>query len=150
MYNIDNISIFDSFATPNALANAFKMHKELIVYPEGEVGENFLDFLRYTNHIVYFSCIATDKTKGNNTEQKFSHNLPVMPFEMLVHFFETALVIVAVPVDSHGEIRQKLTEAGFKNLLFLNDQMHVAIKKELERRAKIGQISNWFMKNVLL
>lgn len=146
MYYFESIDNFDIFETPNAFAKFFKAQKELIVYPVGENGDNFLDFIRYANHIAFFSCIATDKTC---TEQKFSHSLPIMPLDMLLHFCESALIIVAAPTDQHSEINQILTEKGFKKIFFLDEKIQLLIADDVRNRYNKGQVNKWFMKNVL-
>lgn len=132
-----------------SLTRFFRSQQEVAVYALGSLGENFLDFLQYSGNLKYFCCVVTDETKGNNTEQKFSHFLPVMPLEMLVHMKDTALILVAAPQDRHDEIRRCLDEFDFKQVIFLADKIHDLIKKDLLRRKESGQIISWFSNHVM-
>ena len=68
---------------------------EIIIFPIGGEGRQLLDFLRYANFLHRVCCIAAPKVDGNSTRQDFIHEVPIIPFEHLVHFRETAIFIVA-------------------------------------------------------
>lgn len=149
-----DVDIFDKYTDFNhlegmvSLIRFVQFQEESAIYSVGAIGEQFLDFLQYSDNLKYFYCVVTKETNGNNTEQKFSHFLPVMPLEMLLHMKETTLIIVCAPLDRHNEIRQELVEHGFKKIIFLAEKIHDLIKKNLQRFDNSGQSINWFVSHV--
>lgn len=151
--NFDNIANdfmnFTSFQDLKSLMRLIRTQREVIVYSVGKIGNAFLDFLQYSNNLKYVCCIATKETNNNNTEQKFSHFLPIIPLEMLVHFKETGLFVVVAPPERHDEIRQNLAEFDFRRILFLDRQILDEVNRELKNFNDSGQIMDWFRQSVI-
>lgn len=140
---------FDSFKDVKSLIRLIHTQREVLVYSVGRVGNEFLDFLQYTNNLKYIACIAVKESVGNNTSLKISHFLPVIPLEMLLHFRESGMFIVSAPVDQHDEIRQNLAEFDFKKIIFLDETFQILIRQELKKLNDSGQIMSWFRENVV-
>ncbi len=121
--------------------------EEVIVFPIGGEGQQLLDLLRYTNLLQRVCCIAAMEVAGNNTEQKFIHEIPVIPFENLVHFRETALLIVVAPEQAHENLYTALTSFGFKFIVCIGNKTHVQIRNELQELYSSGQVMMWYMKH---
>ena len=116
---------------------------EVIVFPVGGEGQQLLDFLRYTNFLHRVCCIAA--TGGD--AQRFIHEVPVIPFENLVHFRETALLIVAAPEQFHENIDAELTRFGFKTSIFVRNDIQVQVRNELQKMYTSGQVMMWYMRH---
>jgi len=147
-----NLSNFNHFNNLKAFARFVRSQSELIVYPVGEVGNEFLEYLQYSNLYRRFTCIATDKLAGNNIEQRFSHLLPLVSLESLVTFKDSGTFIVVAPAECRDTAYQTLLECmggGFKKLVVTDDNFQGFIKKELEKQRKSKQHRNWFMDHIL-
>ncbi len=118
---------------------------EIIVFPIGAEGQQLLDFLRYTNFLNRVCCIAAPKVEGDNTEQRIVHEVPVIPFEHLVHFRETAIFVVAGPEKFYQNVSAELTRYGCKMFVFTSNELQAQIKDALQHMASTGQIMMWFM-----
>lgn len=130
-----------------SLIQLIHSREEVIVFPIGNEGQQFLDLLRYTNFLNRICCIAAPEVAGNNTEQKFIHEVPVIPFEHLVHFRETALIIVASPEQFNANIDAGLTRMGFKSTAFIRNETHAQIRNELQKLYSTGQVMMWYMRH---
>ena len=119
--------------------------EEVIVFPIGVEGQQLLDFLRYTNFLHRVCCIAALKVEGNNTEQRCIHEVPVIPFENLVHFRETAVFIIVAPTPYHEKFNETFMLFGFKTIAFIGEELQTQIRDSLQRMASSGQIMMWFM-----
>lgn len=121
-------------------------HNEVIVFPIGGEGQQLLDFLRYANFLERVCCIAATEV-ASGVEQKFIHEVPVIPFENLVHFRETALLIVSAPEQFHENIDAELTRFGFKTSVFVRNDTHLQVRNELQKLYSTGQVMMWYMRH---
>ena len=119
---------------------------EVIIFPVGAEGQTALDFFRYTNLLHRVCCIATPAVAGG-VAQTFIHEVPVIPFENLVHFRETALIITITPEQFQAHLDSELTRLGFKTVVFVNSETHAQIKSELQKLYSTGQILMWYMQH---
>ena len=94
-------------------------YKEVIVYPFDNAGNQFLEYLKYSNLLEKVCCLATETVGNLNTQQIFYEDKTYLPFEMLVHFRESAIFIVAASTQYHQAIGQSLHNFGAKNLYSL-------------------------------
>ena len=129
-----------------SLIQLMHSHNEVIVFPIGGEGQQLLDFLRYANFLERVCCIAATEVVSG-VEQKFIHEVPVIPFENLVHFRETALLIVSAPEQFHENIDAELTRFGFKTVVFVRNDIHAQIINELQKMYSTGQIMMWYMRH---
>ena len=79
-------------------------------------------------------------------EQKFIHERPVIPFNHLGHFRETAVFIIAAKEEYHETFNRLLTQNGFKNLVFISDDFH----EEVEDKLNIANrdVNRWYLKEI--
>ena len=129
-----------------SLIQLMHSHNEVIIFPISGEGQQLLDFLRYADFLNRVCCIAATKVDGG-VEQKFIHEVPVIPFENLVHFRETALLIVSAPEQLHANIDAELTRFGFKTFVFVRNDTHAQIINELQKMYSTGQIMMWYMRH---
>lgn len=127
-----------------SLIQLMHSQNEVIIFPIGGEGQQLLDFLRYTNFLNRVCCIAAPEVHGG-VEQKFIYEVPVIPFENLVHFRETAMLIVSAPEQFHTEIDAELTRFGFKTVVFVRNDVHVQVRNELQKMYSSGQIMTWYV-----
>ena len=130
-----------------SLIQLIHSREEVIVFPIGAEGQQLLDFLRYTNFLQRVCCIAAPQVDGNNTRQDFIHEVPIIPFEHLVHFRETALFIVVAPNQYHQKFYEDFTNFGFKNIALISDELQTQIKAALQNMARTGQIMMWYFQH---
>ena len=130
-----------------SLIQLIHSREEVIVFPIGAEGQQLLDFLRYTNFLQRVCCIAAPQVDGNNTRQDFIHEVPIIPFEHLVHFRETALFIVVAPNQYHQNFYEDFTNFGFKNIALISDELQTQIKAALQNMARTGQIMMWYFQH---
>ena len=131
----------------NNLIQLIHSREEVIVFPIGAEGQQLLDFLRYTNFLGRVCCIAAPQVAGDNTEQRTVHEVPVIPFEHLVHFRETAIFIVVAPNRYHEKLNENFTLFGFKMIAFIGDELQAQIRDALQRMASSGQIMMWYFQH---
>ena len=130
----------------NDFVQLIHSYDEVILFPLGGEGFITLEYLRYSNFIGRICCVAAGKVDPvDNTMQKFDHFLPVIPFEYLLHFRESGLMIVAVPPQMYEMAEQSLARIGFKNVVFLNDEAIKEIQAALQQFQNSGQAMSWFM-----
>ena len=128
----------------NQLIQLIHSREEVIIFPIGVEGQMLLDLLRYVNLLDRIACIAVPQV-NNGYEQRFFHGIPIIPFENLVHFRETALIIVAASEQFHVNIGVGLRRLGFKSSIFIRNDVHAQIKNEFQKLYASGQVLMWFM-----
>lgn len=132
----------------DVLIRLINSREEVIVFPVGEEGERFLELLKYFGTLNKISCIA-DIEVENGFKQGFIHGVPVIPFENLLHFRETALLIVAMPEKSlNSNFHAALIQFGFQFIVFIKNELHNQIIKELQKFYDTGQMLNWYVKRL--
>ena len=119
---------------------------EVIIFPVGAEGQTALDFFRYTNLLNRVCCIAVPEILGG-VAQQFIHEVALLPFENLVHFRETALIITITPEQFQAHLDSELTRLGFKTVVFVNSETHAQIKSELQKLYSTGQVLMWYMQH---
>jgi len=141
---------FYRFGDLSSLIRFIRTQKEAILYPVGKIGQLFLDVLMYSGEIKNFCCVAIKETgSGRNVEQRFTHFLPIIPFEMLATFKETATFVVIAPLERHEELRQDMLEFGFKRMVFLDESIQQMIKDKAVELNDSNQVTGWFMDYVM-
>lgn len=131
----------------NNLVQLMHSREEVIIFPVGVEGQTALDLFRFSNLINRVCCIAATQVEGNNTAQHFIHELPIIPFEHLAHFRETALLIVVTPEQFHAQINSELTRLGFKFVVFVRNDTNEQIRNELKNMYTSGQVMMWYMRH---
>ena len=132
----------------DGLIRLINSREEVIIFPVGEEGERFLELLKYFGTLNKISCIAAIEVE-NGFKQDFIHGVPVIPFENLLHFRETALLIVAMsenPLNSN--FHAALVQFGFQFIVFIKNELHNQIIKELQKFYDTGQMLNWYVKRL--
>ena len=133
----------------NELLQLIQIYEEVILFPHGDEGQVTLNFLFYTDYIEHICCVAAvDVDTLDNTRQIFQHFLPMVPFECLLHFRETGLIIVASPIQGQEELAQVFERTGFKNVVFLKPKTIQEINVLLQQIYSSGKIIAWFMSHV--
>ena len=122
-----------------------QIRDEVIIFPIDEGGYQLLEFLHYTNFLRKVCCVAAPKVGIDNTEQKFSHELPLIPFDYLLHFRESATFIVAGNEQYYQHSNEELTRYGCKKLIFISNELQAQIRNALQSMASTGQILMWYM-----
>ena len=119
---------------------------EVIVFPVGAEGQMALDFFRYSNLMHRVCCIAAPAVPDGTTQQ-FVHEVPVIPFENLVHFRESEILIVVAPEQFHSHLNSELTRLGFKFAFFVHSELNAQIKNELNVMQSSGRVLMWYMQH---
>ncbi|MBQ9480257.1 MAG: hypothetical protein IJU71_11995, partial [Selenomonadaceae bacterium] len=127
-----------------ALFNALK-YVEVVVFPAGEEGNNLLDYLYYTERSGRVRCVISEDGDSPN---RFVHNLPIIPINVMPHFRATATVIVAAPSDKSDELIKSLTNLGFQMVLCLTDELHEILANELTKINAPDNMTSWLMNRV--
>ena len=131
----------------NALIQLIHSREEVIIFPLGGEGQQLLDFLRYSNFLNRICCIAAPQVKLG-FKQDFIHGKPIIPFENLVHFRETGLLIVASAEDpQNSALNVALRRVGFKSVVFLKDTVNTQVKNELKKLYDSGQVLTWYLRH---
>lgn len=123
-------------------------YKEVVVFPFADEGIQFLEYLKYANLSERVCCTATPKDDFDNTVQAFYESIPQLPFEMLVHFRESALFIVAAPAQYHQSIGYLFRDFGAKLVVYINAETQKQIQSELQKMLNSGVAMARFMYNV--
>lgn len=126
------------------LIRILNIHDEVIVLPSGNEGQSFLEFLKYKNFLPRVRCIASPQDNGS-VPQKFINELPVIPIEYLVHFRETAALVVATPEQFYSQLNMELTRFGFKLIIFIHGDTYKDITSELQKLYNSGQALMWYV-----
>ena len=113
---------------------------ELLICPVGNEGAITLTFLKCSELINRFGGVVVERLDGNNTNMKIESSLPVLPLEMLVHFRESAALIVAAPPQIVVAIHQTFCQHGFKNIFFLTPQVIAQVQDNVNRFINSGQM----------
>ena len=121
--------------------------EEVIVFPIGAEGQQLLDFLRYTNFLGRVCCIAAPQVAGDNTAQNCIHEVPIIPFEHLMHFRETAILIVVGEERHYKNLNEELARIGFKYVVFVLGNTQEQIKNALQTMTNSGQIMMWYFQH---
>ena len=149
MQNADSGYKINYIENLNQFIQVIHSYREVILFPVGAEGNTLLDFLQYTNLTERFCCIATEKVQGNNTQQVFSHSLPIIPLEMLVHFRESALFVVVAPENLYQPIAELLVRFGCTMAAFLHSEVQNQLQAELQKMLNSGGTLKWFMNHVI-
>lgn len=129
-----------------SLIQLLHVRKEVIIFPMGVAGQQLLDLLRYANFLKKVCCVAAAQVEGGFA-QKFNHELPIIPFKHLLHFRETAVIIVATAERFHAQIDAELARIGFKEVVFVRNETHVQVINELQKLYSTGQVMMWYMQH---
>ena len=129
------------------LINVLHIRDEVIVFPIGNEGQALLDFFKYTNFLRRVCCIASPQDNGE-FPQRFVNELPIIPIEYLVHFRETAVLIVATPEQFYPQLDTELTRFGFKLVVFIHGDTYKNINDELQKLYSSGQALMWYMSHL--
>ena len=128
---------------PN-LIKLLNANSGLIVFPLGDEGQSFMDFLKYTNLSGRVCCVAKLQDLGS-APQTFINELPIIPFEFLVHFRETNVLIIAAPEQFHVHLNEELTRFGFKSIVFIRSNTQKMIEATLKKAYSSGDALLWYM-----
>lgn len=137
--------ILDSF---DALDQVFQVYGEIIVFPLVAQNNTFLKYLNYSGNIRRVCCVAAGEVP-DGVAQHFIHERPIIPFENLLHFRETAAIIVAAPEEFHAEINDLLTYTGFKNTFFISDDLNDEVSGALTGLHRSGRVDSWFKDHII-
>lgn len=107
--------------------------EELLLFPLEKEGETVLEFLNAMDWHNRFGCIVAESTAFNNSYQAFCYDLPVIPLEMLVHFHESATLIIGAPQSRVVELEKNLSQTGFKNIIILGSNLIALMESDLKR-----------------
>ncbi len=121
---------------------------EIIIYPVGNEGSTFLEFFECQDMSKRFCCVAADEVR-EGVVQSFVNSLPVIPFSCMLHFRNTALLIVVAPSPYHKKLEKELLEFGFENIAFITDELNARIKSDLEKTVASGYTIIWSMNQIL-
>ena len=131
----------------NQLIQLIHSREEVIIFPIGGEGQILLDFMRYANLLDRVACIAAPQVE-NGVAQKFVHEVPIIPFENLVHFCETALIIVATSEQpQNAALNAELKLVGFKSVVFIKNNVHIQVRNELQKLYGTGQVLMWYVQH---
>lgn len=122
-------------------------YNEVIIFPIGGEGQQLLDFLRYADFLNRVCCIAATEVPDGTT-QKFIHDLPVIPIKNLVHFRETALLIVAVSEQFHAKINALFTRLGFSTFVFVNNDILRHVRSLIQEMYSNNKVILWYLDNL--
>ena len=129
------------------LIDTLHAYMEVIVFPLGYEGDVLLDYLKYSNLLHRVCCLAAIKTgRVENTGQIIHKERPVLPLEDLVHFRESAIIIVAANKDYHETVSKGLNLCQFKNVAFIDSTLQRNLPQELRNICySDGAITQWFV-----
>ena len=137
----------------NDFLQLIQTYDEVILFPLGNEGYVTLEFLKYANQLERICCVAADRVDDfDNTLQRFNNFLPIVPFEYLLHFRESGVVVVVAPTRTHAEINQSLLRLGFQKFVFLHieavKQIDVSLKQMLSSNQALFYYMDHFSKKL--
>ena len=118
--------------TIEQLLEIIRSYREILIYPLGNEGNRFLDYLKYKNLIGKISCIAVESAGIFNNIPQFQNGLPKMPLELLTHMKDSAVFLVPVPKVWVQRVENILQKFGCKKVVFVDEELHQQIQKELK------------------
>lgn len=140
----------NQIASANDLIKITQTSEEIVLFPLGVEGDVTLEYLQYTNLIKRICCLATFTADSlNNTAQKFDHGLPLIPLENLLHFRESAVIVVAVPARTQDEINQFFMRIGFQKIVSVNSEAIKELQEKLNKLSGSGQALSWFINHFM-
>ncbi len=133
----------------NDLGNFIRLlytYKENIIFPVNDWNNAnvILDYLKYYNHIDRICCVAVEAFM-NEFQELFVAERPVLPLNLLPHFRDTAVLFVTAPNQYHETIQQNLKRIGFKQIIFIEENLIKQFQNELQKFYGSGGMINWFM-----
>ena len=132
------------FRDIESLYKAINTTQECVIVPIGNEGSNLIEMIRYMNASYRITCIANLKLPNPNM-QKFIHAIPMVQLDHLPHFRETAIFIVAAPINQNQAIYQYLIQFGCKNVSVIGENVHKVIADSLNNFLNSNQSTNYFM-----
>lgn len=133
----------------DSLLKIMRSREEIIIFPNGAEGNQLLDFLRFTDWIKRVCCVASPQIGGFfDMAQQFVHEVPVIPFNNLVHFRKTAAFIVVVPEQNQNRLGSALERSGFEFVYFASRDFNQQVKDELKKFYDTGQTVLWYLKRL--
>ncbi len=100
-----------------SLCTLLNKYHEIIIYGLGNYAIEIYPYLISYNlksKIKYF-------TQTSESEMQFMDDIPVVPFDKLECVHENSVILVAVSDLYAQEIGQKLSQCGYRNVIFLNE-----------------------------
>lgn len=135
--------------------NIIRDNEEVILYPGGAEGYFTLEYLQYMENREkpwlncevdrFICCVASNRDMKIMKHNPFNHGLPTLHWSYLPHFRETAILIIAANSAEHENIYKIFEDFGFKNILFVSDELSKQINAEVNKFMVSGQALSWFI-----
>ena len=119
--------------TLDNLVHTVRNWNEVLIFSSGREGRDLIDYLTYSNLLYRICCIVSKRVNEIIFPERNYKNVTVLPLEALVHFRESAVIIVAMDKSYHEAVDKGLTKFGFKNIVFLDERLFELMRVELKR-----------------
>ena len=115
---------------------------EVVLFPSGEEGNTFLDYLHHNGRLGSVRCVATEHDSTANT---FVHNLPIIPIREMPQFRSSATVIVSAAESKADKLIIMLLKLGFVMIMCLTVELQNKMRDDMQSSAMPDDIETQTM-----